>query len=228
MTERPNTQTAYMQIKKKIVNFELRPGSLVTETELAKMLNISRTPVREALRQLQQEGLMKSERHKKRVYMLTQRELDEIFDLKIAIEPYIASLASQRKTKFTSSVLRKVMNDIQSYLTQNRARLNSLQSDNQLMKDWLKIDEDFHAAIFDAAKNAKGFTITGSLNILWQRQQTGILAMEGRLEKSISEHLEIGNSILSGDSAKAAKLMAEHLDKLYKSLSALMRAFYFD
>ena len=65
---------------------DIKPGELVTEISLSKRLKIGRTPIREALKKIEQEGLIFTLKHRKRVYVLTLKELEEIFDIKICLE----------------------------------------------------------------------------------------------------------------------------------------------
>ena len=93
---RKNWEKAYDEIKHLILVMGIRPGENLSENALAARLGISRTPVREALKALEREGLVVSERGRKRAFVLTIRDVDEIFDLKIALEGKVARWAAER------------------------------------------------------------------------------------------------------------------------------------
>ena len=90
---------AYETIKSLIMSARLGPGQAVTETALSEKLGFSRTPIREALGDLEREGLIVTKNRRKRVYMLTVNEVEDIFDLKIEIESAVARWATQRGSK---------------------------------------------------------------------------------------------------------------------------------
>ena len=79
-------EKAYDRIKDMILTMKIKPGEIVSENNLSKQLGISRTPVREAIKALEQEGLIIASNRRKRVYVLTVKEIEEIFELKKAIE----------------------------------------------------------------------------------------------------------------------------------------------
>ncbi len=216
------SETAYEQIRKMILKMELTPGCMLSDTDLSRNLGISRTPIREALSKLEAEGLVVNENRKKRVYILTVREANEIFDLKIAIEPYMAYLAAERITdtqKLRLSELKEMM------LKFPIDGVSNISHDHHKIYEWLKIDQAFHATIYEAAKNQKAQNIVENLNTQWHRLESGLLAMEGRIKQNIEEHQAITEAITDNKAEEAQMLMKNHLTSLKHMVETLMKAF---
>ena len=89
-------EEAYNYVKKLILSTKLKPGEIISEQSLAEELGISRTPVREALRKLEQEGLIVSNKRRKQVFILTMKDMEEIFDIKEVLESNIARWAAEK------------------------------------------------------------------------------------------------------------------------------------
>ena len=80
-----SAELVYDGVKKKILNMEFAPGECLSEVRISEELNVSRTPVREALGILEQEGLLTSKRRRKYVAFLTLDDLAQIFEIKIVL-----------------------------------------------------------------------------------------------------------------------------------------------
>ena len=88
-------QQTYDYVRSQIINLGFKPGEFITDAQIAEKLTISRTPVREAFQRLEKEGLLVNEARKGwRVYMLDLEDINEIFDLKIAIECMLVKKAA--------------------------------------------------------------------------------------------------------------------------------------
>jgi len=95
----PNGMDAYHQIRRWIVEGRLRPGERLVEQRLAEELELSRTPIREALRMLQSEGLVRFEPNRgARVRSLTVADIDDLYELRGRLEAMAAELAAVRAT----------------------------------------------------------------------------------------------------------------------------------
>jgi len=77
------------------------------------------------------------------------------------------------------------------------------------------------------AKNRRAQEYIQSLNRQWHRLRMGINAMEGRIEKSIKEHLDLGKTILAGDAEGARVQMVHHLENLKRSIISIMSYFHY-
>ncbi|MGC8971829.1 MAG: GntR family transcriptional regulator [bacterium] len=219
-----NTKAVYDDIKELILNMSLKPGEFVSEAILAKKLNVSRTPIREALKRLEQEGLIIADGRRKRVFILTLRDLEEIFDLKKIIEPEITKLAIARGKEEDFQRLAKTIEELEALA---KERPKDEIGKEQWFRSWFKKDKEFHDIIFEMAKNRRAKQIVENLNSQWHRLRIGIDAIEGRIEKSLEEHKAIALGILNRNPEEAEIAMIEHLKNLYNSVAVLMKLFHF-
>ena len=214
---------AYDSIREAIVNMDIQPGEYVSETSLAERLGVSRTPVREAMKRLEEDGLIVSERHRKRIYILRIKEIEEIFDLKVSIEGDCMYLAVKRKTEDQAAAFGVLLQEIRAF--RKTSDFSIVEPNHQLIYDWLELDNRFHDLIFEMCDNPKARRIIHQLNAQWHRLRLGILAMEGRFEKSVEEHIEMGETLLAGDADRAKELMVTHLNRLRGTFLNIMRLF---
>jgi DNA-binding GntR family transcriptional regulator len=217
-------ERAYEQIKEMILTLKIKPGETVSELGLAQQTGTSRTPVREAIRKLEQEGLIESTNHRKRVYVLRIHEVDEIFDLKQSIESAIARYAAERKTTGHDREMKAILESMKKFSGRD---LSVASGDHSLIHEWLRYDRAFHALIFAMAGNKRAEQIIDTLNDQWHRLESGLLAMEGRIAQNIGEHLEIGTAIMHGDGKRAEHLMHSHLSRLHVTITKIMEVFHY-
>ncbi len=215
---------AYEDIKNRILAMEIKPGEIVSENKLSKQLGISRTPIREALKKLELDGLIVPSNRRKRVFVLTIHEVEEIFDLKIAIEGTIARLAAERGKKNDLHELQEVV--------QKMSRFAEIVPEETYevhgwIDEWLEVDNRFHDLLFKMANNKRAEQIIKNLNYQWHRLRVGILAMEGRIQKSVKEHGDIAQAVVNSDTLGAETAMKDHLTNLKKMIITIMSAFHF-
>jgi DNA-binding GntR family transcriptional regulator len=215
---------AYESIKNDILSMRLKPGEFASEASISESLSISRTPVREALKMLEKEGLIVTEGRRKRVYILSLHEIREIFDLKKALEGHMALCAVERKTPADEADLRGVMDDIAEFATRD---LPSWLPDHAIIREWLEIDKRYHGILFRMAGSKRAEDLVQDLNSQWHRLETGLLAMEGRLRRNVEEHRGIGDAVLAGDGRLARDRMEEHLENLKMTIITIMETFKF-
>ena len=213
-------QRAYEKIKGLILSAKLRPGQAVTETALSKDLGLSRTPVREALHELEREGLIVTKNRRKRVYMLTVSEIEDIFDLKIEIESAVAGWAARRGSKNQFQQLEKISNQMQRLA---RLRPGDERKEQAWLNKWLAADHKLHALLFTMAQNKRARQIIENFNSQWHQMKLGMLALEGRIEKSAVQHERIVRAVCAQRPAQAQKQMRTHLQNLRKEIVKIMK-----
>jgi DNA-binding GntR family transcriptional regulator len=98
----------YWQLRQEIVRGELRPNQALAENDIAERLSVSRTPVRESMQRLAADGLVTSRRRRWLVYEHSKREIQEIYEVRAALEGYAARLASERITDEQAARLTEV------------------------------------------------------------------------------------------------------------------------
>ena len=200
-------QQAYTYIKDQIFKLGIKPGAFITDNAIAQDLQISRTPVREAFRRLEHEGLLVYEaRRGWRVYSLTLHDFNEIFDLKVAIEGMVARQAAACGDKKLHAQLRNAIHRLRKAADEDDAEA------------WFLTDPQLHGAIFKMANNQRAQQIIEGLNEKYHRVQVGFVVRTQRMQRSIVEHEAIVDAILRGDGDEAERCMCEHQNQFRKEL----------
>lgn len=134
-----DSDQAYKSLKQMIVTFELRPGTVINESRLAKQLNLSRTPLREALHRLEGESLVVSIPHKGNIVAdLSLTKLREVHEIRVELEMLCGRLAAQRITA-------ELLSDLESLLAQAKAGSDSFSAE--------LFDVEFHDIVYRATQN---------------------------------------------------------------------------
>lgn len=202
---------AYEYIRGQIMILGFKPGEYITDTQIANVLAISRTPVREAFHRLEKEGLLINDpRRGWKIYTLTLKDINEIFDLKAVIEGMIARKAALCKDEQLRDALRDVMQRMDEADAANDANA------------WLKADILLHDILFHMAGNERAQGMVLSLNTQWHRVRIGFVALQGRTKRSSSEHRAFCESILAGNGEEAELLIRTHLDHVRDELVHLL------
>ena len=194
-------------IKAKIMNRGFKPGQSLTDSTISEELKISRTPVREALYLLEHEGLViRQNRGGWKVSSLSLRDIQEIFEIKVALEGMMARRAVVCKDIAKRAALKKQL---------KRMKKTASIKDYE---GWRNADIELHNIIFAMYGNDRAARIINDLNDQWYRVRIGLATLEGRLERSNREHEEIVASMLAGNGKKAERLMMKHLNNVCDEL----------
>lgn len=184
----------------------LSPDTRVREAELAKMMAVSRTPVREALTLLQYRGLLTSRDGGLVVTKLTRGQVTELYEMRAVLEGACARFAAERGTSVHidalthySEALKEVAGDIEA-----AARVNS----------------SFHLALYEAAQNSFQMDIIRDINDRLALLPRSTFIVEGRFDEIIVEHGAIIEAIRSRDPVSAENSSRLHI---MNSLSARLR-----
>jgi len=189
---------AHLQITQAIQHGQLKPGDRITEVELTKWLEISRTPVREALNKLESEGLITALPHRGMcITELDYQAVMELYQMREVLEATAAGLAAKHASEPEKAALKEILALQESSLddSQLQARQNRL----------------FHNAIYHAAHNRY---LLQSLNGL--KQALILLGattyqIPGRSMSALQEHKKILAAICANDSEGAAEATREHI-----------------
>lgn len=215
-------ENAYSRIQELILGMDIKPGETITELSLSKRLGIGRTPVREALKKIELEGLIFSVNHRKRAYILTLKELQEIFDIKICLESYVAECAAINCQPRNCKELLKILGDMEA-----AANLNVLndEEEKKRLNNWLTADRNLHHQLFKMADKPKIEPIIQTLDLQWQRLRLGIYTLEGRMKRSYFEHKIFVQAIIDHKPEEANNLMHTHLKNVSSELIKLFKMF---
>ncbi len=207
-TDKRLAQQAYETILELVLSGNAEPGELLTERRLADTLNMSRTPIRDALLMLESEGLLI--RHGTRGLQVKQMRIDdfmEVLHVRQLLEPEAARLAAGR---ISADTLDTLIDDL-NVLLQDAAKGERPERDRVR-----SVDERLHGAISESAGNRQLAGIIQSL-----RHQTLIFDLRNmpeRLDATCHEHLDLISHLKSGDGDKAATSMSQHLDRIRESI----------
>jgi DNA-binding GntR family transcriptional regulator len=194
------TDKAYQHIKEWILRYHLKPGARLHVSDLAHALNMSQTPVREALSMLEKEHLIEREPQKGfRVSALSLQGVEDLYDLRIALEVLAARQAAIRMTPSDRNHIARLLAEVGRLMKNgNKQRM-------------LELEQDFHVIILEASGN-KSLAEMGRaiLDRIWIIQNINLLTTD-HLSDAHPQHLNLFEAIKSGDSHKAAMLMHRHL-----------------
>jgi len=189
-----------LQLAEEIVLGVLRPGSALDEMELARRFRVSRTPVREAIRQLAASGLIEARAHRGAVVARpTQERLVGMFEVMAEVEALCAGLAAERMTGSERRALE---------IAHDEMRVLIHVGDPQRFHE---INEAFHGAIYAGAHNTYLAEITLATRARVQPFRRAQFRNLGRLAKSHVEHDQVVVAILRGDRERAAGAMQAHI-----------------
>ena len=217
---------AYQSIRELIVSMKINPGDAITELALAEQLAMGRTPVREALKRLEQDGLITTQNGRKTVYTLSIAEVAEIFDLKITLESAVAGWAAERGNPTDRASLKTVLNELQELARHPPADVWQ-DTDSPFLQHWLDTDRRLHQLLFRMAGNGRAEEVIQKLNMQWHRLRVGMYTIEGRIERGFAEHETFVQAVLAGDAEAARQTMSHHLTNLKSELLRLMRVFQY-
>lgn len=196
---------AYNHIKEKILTGKLQPEVLYSETKLSAELGISRTPVREALQCLSQDGyitIVPSRGFKIRT--LSERDMEQCIQVRCAIEGYCAfKVSNERQTRKAQRLLRQL-----DLLLQDMEDAQQLDDNHE---SFIQADHDFHLALVAYAENEEFDQQFQRLLYLIHLTSQRALNVAGRVEETLQEHREFLAALRSGDPSEAYRRIIGHL-----------------
>ena len=197
----------FVEIENNILNGKYKSGHNLTEKGLADELGVSRTPIREALRQLELEGLVKSIPNKGVIVTgITHQDIEDIYSIKMSIEGLAARLATQRIDEEELTSLEEIVDLTEFYLKKND------------FDRLLKLDSEFHETIFKASKNWPLKNMLRNLHNYVKGARINSISSPGRANKMLEEHKRILEAIKEKNPDKAEELTKEHIVNTMKNL----------
>jgi DNA-binding GntR family transcriptional regulator len=193
-------ETIRLQLADEIIRGVLAPGTFLDETELARRFQVSRTPVREAIRQLAASGLVESRAHRGSVVAWPSHDrLIGMFEAMAELEALCAALAAVRTTPEERHALAAVHQELQAMIQSGDPQR------------YHEINEAFHATIYAGAHNAYLAEITVATRLRVRPFRRAQFRNLGRLAKSHLEHDAVVTAIMRGDRTGAAEAMRYHI-----------------
>jgi DNA-binding GntR family transcriptional regulator len=227
-----NSDIAYDYLRKRILNGEYQPGTALLTNALAMDIGVSRTPIRDALRQLEADGLVTIQpRIGARVKHMDLKEFREMCELRLALESHAAGLAARQRTEEDLHEIRVALEAMQELTDQ----IISSPGNAKVLPQLVREDVRFHLAIMTAAKNdlmKKEILRLHLINRVVSAPIGGATTQpavktreeEGLRRKVLASHLEIFKAIAGGNAVGAKKAMEDHIqDIIDRNLRSMVR-----
>lgn len=198
----------YNYVKDKIVFCDFMPGSVISEDNLCKEFGVSRTPVREALLELEKEGYVNiMPRKSTTVSKISLKDINDIIQARLLIEIFILKSIS----KPLSEEIKKSLIDIRNRFDD----VHKIKDDNNF-KLMLQMDFDFHSTLATLCPNSHLVKFLQELLTKSVRQWCLMFAnAKSRINEAISEHESIIDALLNEDFEDAAKKLESHIKAFY-------------
>src|SRR5512133_520684 len=201
------------QLRDRIFDGELLPGTFLDEVQLAEEMHISRTPLREALKVLKAEGLVRHEpRRGSFVNEVTEQDLDEIFPVIALLEGRCAREAATNATDADLEELEALHQKLERHARARR------------INDYYTANFAIHEAIIGLARNRWLAQVIGDLRKIVKLSRLQQLHAPGRLEQSLTEHMAVFAALKARDPEGAEAAMRTHLTRQRNALRELARS----
>ncbi|SHI39921.1 GntR family transcriptional regulator [Lutispora thermophila] len=197
----------YEKIRQDILDGKYIRGQSLVEMKLAKEFGVSRTPIREVLRQLELDGLVESIPNRG-VFVLgiTNEDIKQIYAIRQRIEGLAALWAADRMTSEDLKELENIYNLMEFY------------TQRQDVDQVAKLNTQFHEIIFKSANCKYLKNILSNFQVYLQWARYASLKVHGRLQAALAEHKDILEALKQKDGVLAEKRIMEHVDNSRKNL----------
>ena len=205
------TEWAYNSIKQLILNNTLTSNSQIHIDEMAAQLNISRTPVREALMQLQNKGLVRIVPHVGCfVCSITREEFCEVFELRALIESYAARRAAETMTEEELTCWVEHVNRSESAVRQGDLR------------EFNVLETVIHDSLIVNLNNRRILDVMDMVADNIYRERMIAMGSMDNVERSLEEHRAVVNAIVNHQPDEAARLMQQHVRNVQRRIEKIV------
>lgn len=201
-------------LRERILNGEFREGEALIQDAIAEEYDVSRMPVREALRQLEAMGLVAMRTHKGAVVTtIPTEDVEELFDLRAMLEVEVLSHAVSRMTDRDIAEARAILADLETSY------------ERQDMASWGRLNWEFHSRLYRPSQRMQTLAILQGINLQTERYIRIHLVMTHGLEAAQSEHRELLRLCAMRDINGAAVHLREHILSTGRALVAGLRSY---
>lgn len=210
----------YEQLKEQILHLELPPGSTISEIDTAEKYNISRTPVRDAFKRLEREGLLEIRPHIGTfISLIDLNAVSDVLYTREVLEYAVLSDLSKMYDK--SQDLR-----IRLLLQQQKTLLESDMDIQELSRAFIKCDNEFHAALFEAAGKKNLTNFLAAINCQYERFRTFInFSGKDDIRKLYEAHIQIWEHVANNNLEALKDSLNHHLYDGFSSSSDIVSKF---
>lgn len=208
----PLRDVVFNTLREAILKGELKPGERLMELQLASKLGVSRTPIREAIRMLEQEGLAVTiPRKGAEVAKMTEKDMEDVLQVRDALDELAASIACEQITAEELEELKRTMREFEeSTKTGDVKRI-------------AEVDVKFHDIIYKATRNPKLENILNNLREQMYRYRVEYLKDEKNFPVLIKEHSEIVDGLAKKDKEKVITAMHKHVENQANAVKEVIR-----
>jgi DNA-binding GntR family transcriptional regulator len=219
------SEKAYLQLKKLIFSLKVSPREPVSELKLADLLGMSRTPIREALKRLNIEGIITA--YDKRGYFInipTMKQINDIYGVRMLLECGASRLAASKIDLDQLENFRKQFIMYKKNIDHQKSK--KVLANYGLTKSYkgeynfVKLGREFHFFIIDSTGNERLQELIR--NIYDQLEITRIFSYQKRRKEAIDEHLKIVDALLERDGDKAQRYMEDHLRNAFNMVTKIL------
>lgn len=189
-----------------ILSGKYRRGEVLTESKLCAEMGVSRTPIREALRRLEQEHIIEDSGKGSVVIGINEKDLEDIFLIRKSLECMAASLAAKNRTDEQLKELKEALEFQEFYLNKNDPEQIKL------------MDNRFHETLYKLSGSTTFYDTLVPLHKKIQKYRRASVENSSRAAASVSEHRKIYEAIEAKDSSAAAKYASEHVENAYRHI----------
>jgi DNA-binding GntR family transcriptional regulator len=192
------TEAAFHTLRAAIEEGRFLPGERLTLARLLEELDMSATPIREAIRLLQAEGLLEHEPHHGVVVAeYSPEKVEEIYRLRVVLEPLATELAVERATEEQIATIRRLHEALATAVEEGGVRT-----------DVAELNAEWHREVYAASGSRY---LQEFIARLWTASPVGAIWLTRRAKHSIAHHAAFMAAIERGDAAAAAQCMREHI-----------------
>lgn len=208
----PLRDVVFHTLREAILKGELKPGERLMELQLAAKLGVSRTPIREAIRMLEQEGLAVTiPRKGAEVAKMTEKDMEDVLEIREVLDELAVSLACRQMTEEQLDTLRRTMYEFVEYTKTGDVRKIA------------EADVKFHDIIYQSTGNPKLVSILSNLREQMYRYRVEYLKDEGTYPVLIREHSEIVEGLSDKDLPKVTAAMHAHVRNQVMAVKEMIR-----
>lgn len=208
---KPLREIVFESIRGAIISGVLKPEERLMEVQLAEKLGVSRTPIREAIRKLELEGLViMIPRKGAYVADLSVKDITDVLEIRAALEGLASSLAALRITESEIEELN---------LTAQRFH-QAIEADD--FDGIVQMDIEFHERIFKAARNEKLLQINNNLREQVQRFRIIYIKKSNKSKELVKEHFEIAEAISNRNVEMAERIARKHIENAEKYMMEIV------
>ena len=209
----PLRDVVFNTLRQAILTGELKPGERLMEIHLANKLGVSRTPIREAIRKLELEGLVTMiPRRGAEVAQITEKSMNDVLEVRRAMDALCVELACDRITPEELQDLKKACDTFEA----------AVKTDD--IKQIAQADVALHDIIVQATGNQRLIQLVNNLSEQMYRYRVEYLKEEQTRNLLVSEHEELVKAIREGDVQKAQDISFHHLENQRKAIIRTIRA----